>query len=103
MSAQPPDYLPRSDYFIFLAMGIVGGIASYFDAMLHKKKKFSISEFILQFSFSGFFGYIGGIIFINLGYSQWAFVGAGIIGFMGSQAPKILISLVEKKLGITNE
>ena len=87
---------PSLNDLAWVMIAILGGIANYLDGFLKGKQTPTIGRVFAHAFVSGFSGYIVAQVFL-LVRPEWAFVTAGIAGYLGTQALDVVADVLRKR------
>jgi hypothetical protein len=86
---------------LWIVLAIFGGIARYLDTYLTGTEKFSIGKVVATMFICGFTGFLCAQIFLLI-YPSWALVSAGIGGYLGTEAIKVIVPIWKSRLPSNN-
>lgn len=87
---------------IIAILAVFGGVARYFDFYLKGSEHFVITRFIASLFVSAFSGFMTAQIALLL-YPTWVYIGAGIGGYASTKVLDIIITIIQKRLGVTDD
>lgn len=85
---------------IWASVGLLGGIARMLNDVLIGREKFSWGRLTMKAVVSCFFGYMGGETAALLNQPEFAFMTAGLIGYLGSEGFDFVVYIFKKRNGI---
>lgn len=96
----PNNQFPSLTDLAWAAIAILGGIASYLDSFLKGKQTPTAGRMLAHAFVSGFSGYMVAqvVIFVR---PEWAFVSAGIAGYLGTQALDFVAEILKRRATTT--
>lgn len=93
------NFFDSINHYLWALFATIGGMAKYLDGYVRGTRAPSFSHFFAQAFVSGFSGYMFANVMVM--YSpDWAYIAAGLGGFMGTQALDWILDIVKAKAGI---
>lgn len=83
-------------------IAILGGIARYLDAFLKGGQPPTWTRMLAHAFVSGFSGYMVAKVALLI-KPEWAFIAAGVAGYLGTQALDMVAELMKKRVGADKE
>lgn len=86
------------NHIAWAAIAVLGGIARYLDSFLKGQTVPTWGRMVAHAFVSGFSGYMAAQAML-LVKPEWAFIVAGVAGYLGTQALDIMADLIKKRAG----
>lgn len=93
-----PDHWPSWNDLTWAVIAVLGGVARYLDSFLKGQTVPSWSRMTAHSVVSAFSGYMAAHA-MWLIKPEWAFIVAGVAGYLGTQALDIMADLIRKRFG----
>lgn len=89
---------PSWNDLAWAVIAVLGGVARYLDSFLKGQTVPTWSRMVAHAFVSGFSGYMAAQAML-LVKPEWAFIVAGVAGYLGTQALDIIADLIKKRVG----
>jgi len=87
---------------VWAIIAVLGGLASYLDSFLKGKQTPTLGKMIAHAFVSGFSGYMVAQIVLLI-KPEWAFVAAGVAGYLGTQALDLAADMLKRRVGAKDD
>jgi len=87
---------------VWAIIAILGGVARYLDGFLKGQQTPTWSRIIAHAFVSGFSGYMAAQMALLI-KPEWAFIIAGMAGYLGTQALDIVADIIKRRVGSHEE
>ena len=94
----PPQLLQVAAELLWITLAMVGGIARALDRYLHGGVFPGIGMLFAHAAVSGFSGYMMAQVLLRLA-PEWALIGAGIGGYLGTQGLDWVMLIIQERFG----
>jgi hypothetical protein len=104
----PIEHLPeaaQSNVLCAALLASFGGAVKYISGVIRSAERISNRRFLFLLAanifISSFCGLMGGLLVNALtNDTQWAYIGSGLIGYLGTQGMDIVLLSLQKKIGL---
>jgi hypothetical protein len=86
----------KSPHLLYTMLAIAGGVAKQLNTYV-ETRQWHLGRFLASAISSGFSGYMAAQVMWQMA-PKWAFIAAGIGGYMGGEAMDFLASLLKRKI-----